>query len=161
VTLVGAVTAVLAGSAFAALPQKGPFAGTTSAHSINGFKDGVQFVVINEGRTLHDFAFGTLGCFGTGAFPVGVDPFALASSVGRVSTITVSGTGTFNVTTKPKFADTQGGVVTTAVIQGSFTSARSVKGTITISQTFKSDKCGPTKMTFSAAPGRPDDSSEP
>jgi hypothetical protein len=153
--------AILAGTAFAALPQKGPFAGTTSAHPINGFKDGVQFIVINNGRTLHDFTFGTLGCFGTGAFPVGVDPFALASSVGRVSTIPVSPTGTFLVTTKPRFADTQGGIVTTAVIQGTFTSATAVKGTITISQTFKTDKCGPAKMTFTAAPGRPDDSSGP
>jgi hypothetical protein len=97
ITLVTGGTFALAATALASLPQKGHFAGKTSARSINGFKDGVTFIVINNGRTLHDFSFGTLGCFGT----------------------------------------------------------------ITISQTYKTDKCGPAKMTFTAAPGTADDSSNP
>jgi hypothetical protein len=157
---VTAGTLALAAGALAALPLKGPFAGTTSAHPINGFHDGVTFTVINNGRTLHDFSFGTLGCFGTGAFPVGVDPYALASSVGKITKIDVTPTGTFSLTTKPTFNETDG-ITTTAAVQGAFSSPKSVKGTITITQTFKTDKCGPTKMTFTAVPGRPDDSNGP
>jgi hypothetical protein len=160
ITLFTAGMLALAATALAALPQRGRFAGTTSARPINGFKDGVTFVVINNGKALHDFSFGTLGCFGTGAFPVGVDPYALASAVGTISTIRVMPTGTFSATATPKFRDPQG-ITTTAIVQGTFASAKSVKGTITISQTFKADKCGPTKMTFTAVPGVPDDSNGP
>jgi hypothetical protein len=152
---------LLAATALAVLPQKGRFAGTTNAHAQGGFQDGVVFSVINNGHTLHDFSFGTLGCFGIGAFPVGVDPYALASSVGTVGTIQLAKNGTFLVTTKPHFSDPEG-TTTTAIIQGSFSNAKTLKGTITISQVDnEKDKCGPTKMTFSAAPGVADDSDEP
>jgi len=151
---------LLTASAFAVLPQKGKFAGTTNLHG-NGFKDGVAFTVINNGLTLHDFQFGTLGCFGTGAFPVGVDPYALATSVGTVKTIPVTAKGTFIATTKPSFAETDG-ITTTAVISGAFTSKTAVNGTIVITQVDnQKDKCGPTKMKFTAAPGVPDDTSQP
>jgi hypothetical protein len=161
IALAAAAALVLTASAVAVLPQKGKFAGTTNAHGIAGFKDGVTFSVINGGKTLHDFTFGTLGCFGTGAFPVGVDPYALATSVGTVQTIPVGPKGTFLVTAKAHFADAND-TTTTAVIQGTFSSAKAVKGTITITQTDTSkDKCGPSKLTFTAAPGVPDDSDEP
>ena len=159
IVFAAAAALVLAASAFAVLPQKGKWAGTTNLHG-NGFQDGVVFSVINNGLTLHDFSFGTLGCFGTGAFPVGVDPYALATSVGTVKTIAVTAKGTFNATTEPHFAETDG-VTTTAVISGTFTMT-AVKGTIVITQVDKqTDKCGPTKMKFTAAPGVPDDSSQP
>jgi hypothetical protein len=161
IALAAAAALALTASAVAVLPQKGKFAGTTNQHPIAGFKDGVTFTVINSGKTLHAFSFGTLGCFGTGAFPVGVDPYALATSVGTVQTIPVTAKGTFLVTAKPHFADPNE-TTTTAIIQGTFSNAKTVKGTITISQVDTSkDKCGPTKMTFSAAPGVADDSDEP
>jgi hypothetical protein len=160
IVLAAAAALLLTASALAVLPQKGKFAGTTNLHG-NGFRDGVAFSVINNGKTLHNFRFGTLGCFGTGAFPVGVDPFAIATSVGTVGTIPVTPKGTFAITTKPHFAETDG-ITTTAVITGAFTSKTAVKGTIVISQADnQKDKCGPTKMTFTASPGVPDDTSEP
>lgn len=151
---------LLTASALAVLPQKGKWAGTTNVHG-NGFQDGVVFQAIDNGLTLHDFSFGTLGCFGTGAFPVGVDPYALATSVGTVKTIPVTAKGTFNATTKPHFAETDG-ITTTAVISGAFTGKTKVSGTIVITQVDdQKDKCGPTKMKFTAAPGVPDDTAQP
>jgi hypothetical protein len=45
--------------------------------------------------------------------------------------------------------------MTTAVVQGKFTSGSKVTGTISISQSSNGDTCGPTKMKFSAQPGTP------
>jgi hypothetical protein len=152
------VTTVLASaaSALAASPTPGPFAGKTSLHTINGFPDVVTFTAGRTGKSLTRFRFGTLGCFGTGAFAVGVDPYELASSVGVVKSIPLSKTGTFSVTVKPAFAETDG-IVTTATIAGQIVNRTNVSGTITISQQGASgDTCGPEKMKFSAVPGTPD-----
>jgi hypothetical protein len=149
------ITFGLAGAAVAALPTKGKFAGKTSLHSINGFHDLVTFVSANGGRTLKKFTFGTLGCFGTGAFPVGVDPYGMPESIGSIPKVKVNANGTFLVIAKPKFAG-DNGAVTTATVKGVFATARSVKGTITITQVSDGDKCGPAKMKFTAVPGTPD-----
>lgn len=152
ITLAVATTLALAAGATAALPGSGPFAGTTSLHSINGFTDIVSFNSSGGGRILRKFTFSTLGCFGYGAFPVGTDPYGDPTNTAVIRSISVKPTGTFMLTTKPTLPEAEG-TVTTAVIQGAFASAKSVSGTITISQSDNGDTCGPTKMKFSAQPG--------
>jgi len=156
ITLAVSTMLVLCASALAAIPTAGPFAGKTSARNSNGFPDVVTFVAAKSGKALTKFTFGTLGCFGTGAFPVGVDPYALPASVGTVKSIPLSAKGTFTVTVTPYFAETDG-VTTTATIAGTVVNSKSITGTITISQvTDATDKCGPAKMKFTAVPGTPD-----
>ena len=77
----------LAGSALAALPSSGEFTGTTSVHSLNGFQDLVTFDSTAAGRRLKQFQFGTLGCMGTGTFPVGDDPFAQDYTLATVALV--------------------------------------------------------------------------
>jgi hypothetical protein len=154
ITLAVSTTLGLAAAAVAATPTSGPFAGKTSLKPINGFSDLVTFTV--SGKTLKKFTFGTLGCFAvSGFFPVGTDPYGDPTSTAVVKgTIPVTPTGTFTVTTKPVLPDAQG-TVTTAVIQGSFTTAKTAAGTITVTQTANGDTCGPQKMKFTAVPGTP------
>jgi hypothetical protein len=153
ITLAVLVTLALAAIAGAALPQKGAFAGTTSLRPINGFPDLVTFNAAIGGTTLKKFTFGTLGCFGTGAFPVGTDPYGAPEATATVKAITVTPKGTFLVTTKQMLPGST--TMTTAVIQGAFTSPKTVSGTISISQSNNGDQCGPTKMKFKAEPGTP------
>jgi len=152
ITLAASLTLVLAAGATAALPGSGPFAGTTSLHSINGFTDIVSFNSAGGGRILRKFTFSTLGCFGSGAFPVGTDPYGDPTNTAVIRSIAVKPSGTFTLTTKPTLPDAEG-TVTTAVIQGTFASTKAVSGTITISQSDNGDTCGPSKMKFSAQPG--------
>jgi len=147
-------TLALAAIAGAALPQKGAFAGTTSLRPINGFPDLVTFNAAIGGKTLKKFMFGTLGCFGTGAFPVGTDPYGAPEATATVKAITVTPKGTFLATTKQMLPGSTT-TMTTAVIQGAFTSPKTVSGTISVSQSNNGDTCGPTKMKFSAQPGTP------
>ena len=151
-----AVTSVLvvATVAGAVLPTHGAFAGTTSLRAINGFDDIVTFSASTTGKTLKKFQFGTLGCFGTGAFPVGTDPYGDPSALATIKSITVLPNGSFTVTSKQMLPGSTT-VMTTAVVQGKFTSSKAVNGTITISQTNNGDTCGPTKMKFTAQPGTP------
>src|SRR3954462_915402 len=91
-----ALAAVLAltASALAAAPAaKKVFKGTTSEHAINGFKPSVTFKTGTGGLTIQGFVFETLGCFGSGSFPVGVDPFV--ESPWRIASIPIGKTGTF------------------------------------------------------------------
>jgi hypothetical protein len=152
ITLAVSTTLALAAGATAALPGSGPYAGTTSLHSINGFADIVTFKTASGGHILRTFTFGTLGCFGSGAFPVGTDPYADPTNTAVIRSITVKPTGTFTLTAKPTLPDAAG-TVTTAVIQGTFATSKGVSGTITISQSDNGDTCGPSKMKFSAQPG--------
>ncbi len=153
-TLALTATLALAAAAGAALPTSGAFAGKTSLRPINGFPDLVTFVSAKSGHVLRKFTFGTLGCFGTGAFPVGVDPYGMPESIGAMPLVKVSPKGTFVLTAKPKFAGSDG-TVTTATIKGRFVNRKVVKGTITISQLQNGDKCGPSTMKFTAVPGTP------
>ena len=154
ITLAVSTTLVLAVAATAALPVTGQFAGKTSLRPINGFSDLVTFSA--SGRSLRKFTFGTLGCFAvSGSFPVGTDPYGDPEATAVVKgSIPVTPKGTFTITAKPVLADPQG-TVTTAVIQGSFTSSKSAAGTITITQTSNGDACGPAKMRFTVVPGTP------
>jgi hypothetical protein len=139
----------------AVLPSHGAFAGTTSLRSVNGFDDIVTFNASATGTTLKKFVFGTLGCFGTGAFPVGVDPYGAPEATATIKSITVLPNGTFTATSKQALPGAVNNTMTTAVIQGKFTSSSKVSGTISISQSSNGDVCGPTKMKFTAQPGTP------
>src|SRR5262249_42413417 len=137
------------------LPSRGAFAGTTSLRPINGFNDIVTFNAASTGTSLKKFQFGTLGCFGTGAFPVGTDPYGSPEALATLKTITVGPKGTFTVTSKQMLPGAENNTMTTAVITGTFTSPSKVNGTIAISQSSNGDVCGPTKMKFTAQPGTP------
>ncbi len=152
ITLAVLTTLALAAVAYAALPQKGPFAGKTALHAINGFSDLVTFNA--NGTSLKKFTFGTLGCFGHGSYPVGTDPYADPTNTAVLKTITVSANGSFTFKGLATLADPQG-IVTTATVTGTFTSPSSVSGVITITQSQNGDTCGPQKMKFTAAPGTP------
>jgi hypothetical protein len=154
ITLAGLTTLALAAAAYAALPQKGPFAGKTGLHSINGFVDLVTFTASPNGKSLRKFTFGTLGCFGHGSYPVGTDPYADPTNTALMKTIPVDANGTFTLKGIATLADPQG-IVTTATVTGAFTSTSAVSGTITLSQTDNGDACGPQKMKFSATSGTP------
>jgi hypothetical protein len=155
ITLAVSTTLALAAVAGAALPVDGVFAGNTSLRSINGFYNLVTFTSAKNGAILKKFTFGTLGCFGTSAYPLGVDPYGDLENTARVeASIPVSAKGAFLLTTKPTLPDPEGRV-TTAVIQGSVVSSKSIAGTITISQKQDGDSCGPSKMKFTAVPGTP------
>jgi len=154
ITLAAISTLCLAAAAWAALPSKAAFAGTTSLHPINGFSDLVTFSAAANGLSLKTFQFGTLGCFGHGSYPVGTDPYGDPTAVGTIKSVVVSSKGVILMTTKPAFPQA-GLMVTTATLKGKFTSATALSGTITISQSDNGDKCGPTTMKFSAAPGTP------
>ena len=93
ITLAVLTTLALAAVALAAVPQKGPFAGKTALHPINGFADLVTFTA--SGTSLKKFTFGTLGCFGHGSYPVGTDPYADPTNTAVLKTVTVGANGTF------------------------------------------------------------------
>jgi len=154
-TLALSTTLGLAGPALAALPSSGEFTGTTSVHSMNGFPDLVTFQSSAAGRKLRQFQFGTLGCMGTGSFPLGVDPFAQDYTLATVALVPVSAQGAILVTTTPTFPDA-GGIVTSVTITGTFTSPKAVHGTIAVSQSENGSKCVAKTMKFSAVPGTPD-----
>jgi hypothetical protein len=155
ITLAVSTTLALAAAAGAALPVNGAFAGKTSLRPINGFSDIVTFTSAKNGAVLKKFVFGTLGCFGTSAYPVGVDPYGEPENTATVKlSIPVTTKGTFLLTTKPTLPDPEG-IVTTAVIQGTIVNSKSVAGTIAISQKQNGDTCGPSKMKFTAVPGTP------
>jgi hypothetical protein len=153
ITLAVTSTFVFAAVAGAVLPRHGAFAGTTSLHSINGFDDVVIFNASATGKTLTKFQFGTLGCFGTGAFPVGVDPYGAPEATATIRSIAVLPNGSFTVTSKQKLPGAT--TMTTAVVQGRFTGSSKVSGTIAVSQSSNGDVCGPTKMKFTAQSGTP------
>ena len=149
VTLLAIVPTVAA--AASTRPQSGRFSGYVAVKKVNGFSDVVTFVV--RPKSLRNFSFGTLGCFGYGAFPTGVDPFA--TSLATVYSVPMSASGTFAV--KAAKASYGGGDISTKLfvtIAGRFTSATSATGTITFTETgANAAKCGPAKMSFTAQPG--------
>jgi hypothetical protein len=151
-SLVFAASAVA--SALAVLPtQRSKFSGVTSEHAVNGYKGTVTFVTPAGGRTLKNFVFETLGCFGSGQFPVGVDPFA--EMPWRVASIPVETTGVY-LAAKVKATSTALDAGTMiATISGSFTSPQKVTGKITFSQDQQGATCGPRTLKFTAAVGTP------
>jgi len=149
-----ALTAALAvaASALAAAPvARKIFKGTTSEHAVNGFKPSVSFKTGATGLAMNSFVFETLGCFGTGAFPVGVDPFV--ESPWRIASIPVGKTGTFSVPQARVTSTAPDAGRMTASITGSFTSPTRGTGKIVFSQTQDGATCGPQTLKFAATLG--------
>jgi hypothetical protein len=157
----GTVLAVCLGlvpitTALAVLPGAGAkYKGFTSASPVNGFRDPVSFTVGGDLKSLHNFRFGTFGCFGAGGFQPGVNYYAKPGFTVKVSSLKLTKSGAFTGT---GHATLSGQFATTAVVKGRFAkSGRKVvaSGTITISQRAPqpingSNTCGPGVLTFSA-----------
>ena len=144
----------LASFASAATPQKGPWAGEIAGKAVNGFKPLVRFTAASTGTKLTKFTFETLGCFGVGQYPTGVDPFELPSSVGTIALIPVV-KGKYTIAKAPaKFVDAEG-TKTTATVTGAFTSAKATSGTILVTQSYRGETCKQT-LRYYAEPGTPD-----
>jgi hypothetical protein len=150
-----ALTTTLAtvAAATAALPRPGArYTGPTNSKKVNGFGNSVTFLA--GSRSLKRFSFGTLGCFGYGTFPVGVDPYS-TSLAQLPKLIPVTAKGTFSIASTP--ASWSGGDVSThlkVTVTGTFTSATAAAGTISITETgVNGGSCGPVKMTFVAKLG--------
>jgi hypothetical protein len=153
IALASTTALVAAGAAAGALPHAGArYTGATSSKVVNGFGNTVTFLA--GARTLKRFSFGTLGCFGYGSFPVGVDPYA--TSIAQLpKQVPVSAKGTFTVSAVA--ADWNGGdpgMKLKVTVTGSFTSATAAKGTIAVTESNgNGGTCGPSKMTFVAKLG--------
>jgi hypothetical protein len=142
-------TLAFATSALAVLPsQRAVFNGITSEHAVNGYKPTVKFTVVNGGRTLKFFVFQTLGCFGHGQFPVGVDPFI--ESPWRLPAIPVAKTGTYSAKVKGTSTNAEAGTLF-ATVTGSFTSTSKATGKITFTQDDGLSDCGPRTVKFTAS----------
>ena len=153
IALVSTTTLVVVAAATAAMPHAGArYTGPTNSKVVNGFGNTVTFLA--GSRSLKRFSFGTLGCFGYGTFPVGVDPYS--TSLAQVQKLVpVTAKGTFALTSTP--VSWSGGDATTKLkvtINGTFSSASAAKGTIWVSETgANGGSCGPVKMTFVAKLG--------
>jgi hypothetical protein len=147
-----AMTLGIVAAASAALPHAGArYTGPTNSKVVNGFGNTVTFLA--GARSLKRFSFGTLGCFGYGTFPVGVDPYS-TSLAQLAKAVPVTAKGTFAVTSTP--ANWSGGDADTKLkvsVVGAFSSATAAKGTISITETGANGSCGPVKMTFVAKVG--------
>ena len=146
-------TMLAAGTAAAALPHAGAqYTGPTSSKVVNGFGNSVTFLA--GAKSLKRFAFGTLGCFGYGTFPVGVDPYA-TSLAQLPKTVPVDAKGAFSV--KSVVASWNGGdagMKLKVTLSGTFSTPNAAKGTIWVSESnANGGTCGPVKMTFVAKVG--------
>jgi hypothetical protein len=150
-TALAAVLALTA-SALGALPaQKKSFRGSTSELAINGFKPSVTFRTGIGGLSMKSFVFETLGCFGAGSFPVGVDPFV--ESPWRIASIPVAKTGTFNLVKTRATSPVSDAGTMTATVTGSFATTTKVTGKIVFSQVQDGAECGPQTVKFAATLG--------
>jgi hypothetical protein len=138
-------------TAAAVMPNVGVrFTGPTNAKVVNGFGDTVTFLT---GRTtLRRFSFGTLGCFGYGTFPTGVDPYGI-SIAQLTKSVPISAKGAFKITSASATYSGDNSTTLKVSVIGQFSTATSVKGTISLVETGPNGgSCGPVKMTFTATP---------
>jgi len=153
IALVLTTTLVAAGTAAAALPRAGAhYTGPTSSKVVNGFGNSVTFLA--GAKSVKRFSFGTLGCFGYGTFPVGVDPYA-TSLAQLPKAVPVNAKGRFGVTSVlASWNGGDSGMKLKVTLAGIFTSAGAAKGTIWVSESNgNGGTCGPVKMTFVAKVG--------
>ena len=89
---------MLAATALAAHPKPGKrYAGTiTNVEKIEGFSAPVSFKVSSAATQLLSFTYGTTGCFGSGGFRTGVNPYT-ASDLIKVGAITLAHNGRFSI----------------------------------------------------------------
>jgi hypothetical protein len=153
IALVSTTTLIAVAAAAAALPRSGArYTGPTNSKVVNGFGNTVTFLA--GAKSLKRFSFGTLGCFGYGTFPVGVDPYA--TSLAQVpKAVPVTAKGTFSIKGTPvSWSGGDEALKLKVTITGSFSSATSASGTILVSESNgNGGSCGPVKMTFVAKVG--------
>ncbi len=154
-SLVLACALLLAAGALAATPKKkAHFAGHTSAEPVEGFRAPVKFTVAPDSRSLSNFTFGTLGCFGAGGFRPGVSPYT-GSSLINAGKLKVKPNGGFSDKALAGSSVANQTTTTEMTISGKFASPKRVSGTITFFQKVVgggvSSKCGPGKISFSAS----------
>jgi hypothetical protein len=154
--IVVAVTAfagvlVLTASALAVMPRaRSSFEGlNTTEKRINGYRPEVTFTVTASGRELRKFMFETIGCFGIGSFPIGVNPYA-ESQWQSPTKILVGKLGSFTMKVRPTSAFAEGAKMV-ATISGSFTSPGVAVGKVVYSMTQNGSGCGPKTIKFKAA----------
>ncbi len=151
---VGALTFVTA--APAAGPKRGAaFRGTTSAPPIEGFHAPVTFKVAANGLSLHNFTYGSFGCFGVGGFRPGVNPYTGTSLI-DAGKVEVSAGGHIDAHALSGYSVDGQSTLTRITVVARFVSPRSLSGTITYSQTVTGtvhSSCGPAKLSFSAKAG--------
>lgn len=150
-----ALTTTLAAvaAASAALPRVGArYTGPTNSKVVNGFGNTVTF--LTGSRSLKRFSFGTLGCFGYGTFPVGVDPYSTSlAQLSKVVPVTAKGTFALS-STAASWSGGDSSLKLKVAVVGAFSSATAAQGTITITETgANGGSCGPVKMTFVAKLG--------
>jgi hypothetical protein len=140
---------LLATSAFAVAPRaRATFLGSTSEKAINGYRGTVSFKVASSGRQLSKFTFETLGCFGHGRFPAGVDPYAETPWV--VPTIVAAKNGSFTLTKVKATSTNAMGAAIIATITVSFKSASAATGKIVYTMKQDGATCGPATIRFNA-----------
>src|ERR1039458_1478300 len=123
-------------AALAAAPKHGAhFTGTSSETKIVGFSAPVSFAVSANGKTLTNFRYSTLGCFGAGGFRPGVDYYTQPEAIIKVGTIKVSSGGRFSAPAATYSYKSSFGVstVSTSKVTGTFTRSKAAKGTIVFS----------------------------
>ena len=124
---------------------------------IEGFSAPVSFKVSSAAKQLLNFSYGTTGCFGSGGFRPGVNPYT-ASDVITVGAITVAHNGSFSISnSKSTYHSTKYGFsyITTSQVTGKFTTSKSATGTISFSQKYvpktgKGSSCTATPPAFKA-----------
>jgi hypothetical protein len=131
---------VLAATALAAHPKPGKrYAGTiTNVEKIEGFSAPVSFKVSAPATQLLNFSYGTTGCFGSGGFWPGVNPYTASDAI-TVGAITVARSGSFSISnSKSTYHSTKYGFsyITTSQVTGKFTTSNSATGTISFSQKY-------------------------
>ncbi len=139
-------------AAAAALPHVGVrFTGPTSAKVVNGFGDTVTFLA--GAKSLKSFSFGTLGCFGYGTFPLGVDPYGI-SLAQLTKSVPLTPKGAFSITSSPaSYAGGDANTKLVVTVSGRFSSATTATGVISIVESgANGGSCGPVKMTFTVKP---------
>ena len=148
-----AVLAFAATSAFAVVPsQRSVFKGVTSEHAVNGYKPTIQFVSQAGGKTITNFVFETLGCFGAGQFPVGTDPFA--ESPWRLPKLKVPANGILSTKVNATSPALDSGKMAVTV-SGTFTSTSKMTGKLTYTQDQSGATCGPRTVKFSVSTNAP------
>jgi hypothetical protein len=142
----------VAASAIAALPAtRASFGGITSEKKINGFSGVVTFTAGKNGRSLNGFAFQTLGCFGVGPEPTGVDPFVLQAWSVKSVPVSVHGTVLATVTMTSK--SEHPGDTMNVTIKAAYRNKKKLNGTLKINletQSSNGATCGPYTLRFDA-----------
>lgn len=159
-TLVSAAAALsLAATALGAHPKAGrSYAGSTNESVVAGFRAPVHFKVSANSQQLRGFTYGSLGCFGVGGLPPGVNPYTKSALI-KVGTVPVATKGHFSVA-KAKFTYSFTGkyartFITTTRLSGTFVTAKKATGTISFTQRYipkhgPASSCGPSVRTFTA-----------